>query len=470
MIEKLRYWCHRILPLVYDDSLSYYEVLAKLTSKLNEVINWINDGFREFIEQQLAQIFVDTTYDATTETLDFSIDTEGEAEGSGEIANISVNQVSRPVKDAIARGDIDALETEVSKIIGVGQSNILVVAKRGARFSTINDAIDYAKTYCSLTNRVTIVVIGGYNVVYREYIDLDNNPGIDFFGISSPILQSSVAWRLSTLRCSNNITVDGFWFMNYYTPQSGESAGYGLHADPVTGKQTYRNCYFYSDHNAGAGIGMGANGSIDFIHCTFEGPEGVYMHNNATNGTRNQWIRFNACNFRGDSNHQAVRVYDAATASNTTFISEMGLKFINCTAYPNTKVKYTYNGNTNINYIPSSNRASGISNANIFVVADSISPGLLGVDYFHNTQKFRLCYRNFEGGTNFIQIENANRYNWTATAGAYSNDNGSTWTNFSNLPGTQFVTYDDRPSELAITVYGLQPTSIIRLDVVATAK
>lgn len=42
MIDTLRYWCHKILPLVYDDSLSYYEVLCKTSAKLNEVIDSTN--------------------------------------------------------------------------------------------------------------------------------------------------------------------------------------------------------------------------------------------------------------------------------------------------------------------------------------------------------------------------------------------------------------------------------------------
>ena len=36
------FWCQKILPLVYDDSLSYYEVLCKLKAKLNEVIEQLN--------------------------------------------------------------------------------------------------------------------------------------------------------------------------------------------------------------------------------------------------------------------------------------------------------------------------------------------------------------------------------------------------------------------------------------------
>lgn len=42
MIDKLKYWCHKILPLVYDDSLSYYETLCKTSAKLNEVIDSTN--------------------------------------------------------------------------------------------------------------------------------------------------------------------------------------------------------------------------------------------------------------------------------------------------------------------------------------------------------------------------------------------------------------------------------------------
>lgn len=37
-ITPFRYWCHKVLPLVYDDSLSYYELLCKVVEKLNEVI------------------------------------------------------------------------------------------------------------------------------------------------------------------------------------------------------------------------------------------------------------------------------------------------------------------------------------------------------------------------------------------------------------------------------------------------
>lgn len=54
-INKLKFWCHKVLPLVYDDSLSYYEVLCKVVQKLNEVIETYS-GSPEQIKEILESI------------------------------------------------------------------------------------------------------------------------------------------------------------------------------------------------------------------------------------------------------------------------------------------------------------------------------------------------------------------------------------------------------------------------------
>lgn len=67
-----RFWCYKVLPLVYDDSLSYYEVLCKIVTYINELIEqdkifgdeltnllkelekvkeWINNFDTSFIEE-----------------------------------------------------------------------------------------------------------------------------------------------------------------------------------------------------------------------------------------------------------------------------------------------------------------------------------------------------------------------------------------------------------------------------------
>lgn len=56
-LSPFKFWCQKVLPLAYDDSLSYYETLCKLTEYLNEVIQQINaltDSEEEF-QQNLTQ-------------------------------------------------------------------------------------------------------------------------------------------------------------------------------------------------------------------------------------------------------------------------------------------------------------------------------------------------------------------------------------------------------------------------------
>lgn len=38
MLETFRFWCFKVLPLVYDDSLSYYEILCKVVDYINKLI------------------------------------------------------------------------------------------------------------------------------------------------------------------------------------------------------------------------------------------------------------------------------------------------------------------------------------------------------------------------------------------------------------------------------------------------
>ena len=53
-ISNSSFWCQKVLPAVYDDSLSYYELLCKVVAKLNEVINSqnsTNDNAAELAQQ-----------------------------------------------------------------------------------------------------------------------------------------------------------------------------------------------------------------------------------------------------------------------------------------------------------------------------------------------------------------------------------------------------------------------------------
>lgn len=71
-LDTFKFWCQKVLPLVYEDSLSYYEILckvvdyinnmiedqkeftnelAKLKSELDVVQKWIDDFDTSYIEK-----------------------------------------------------------------------------------------------------------------------------------------------------------------------------------------------------------------------------------------------------------------------------------------------------------------------------------------------------------------------------------------------------------------------------------
>lgn len=49
-LPYFRFWCQKVLPLVYDNSLSYYEVLCKVVDVLNKVIEQSNNHSEAILE------------------------------------------------------------------------------------------------------------------------------------------------------------------------------------------------------------------------------------------------------------------------------------------------------------------------------------------------------------------------------------------------------------------------------------
>lgn len=78
MLSTVRGWCYKILPLVYDDSISYYETLAKVTEVLNDlvknnniipeymmklILEYINSGkIGEIVQEILATYILNVKY------------------------------------------------------------------------------------------------------------------------------------------------------------------------------------------------------------------------------------------------------------------------------------------------------------------------------------------------------------------------------------------------------------------------
>ena len=56
-LHHFRFWCLKVLPLVYDDSLSYYELLCKVVNYINNLID-TNNHIIEYVDELKAELKV----------------------------------------------------------------------------------------------------------------------------------------------------------------------------------------------------------------------------------------------------------------------------------------------------------------------------------------------------------------------------------------------------------------------------
>lgn len=64
-IPHFKFWCQKVLPLVYDDSLSYYELLCKVVNYLNHIIDDVNkipEYIKEMIDSEHLEEYIDEIF------------------------------------------------------------------------------------------------------------------------------------------------------------------------------------------------------------------------------------------------------------------------------------------------------------------------------------------------------------------------------------------------------------------------
>lgn len=78
-ITPLRFWAQKILPLTYDDSLSYYESLCKFADKVNELIDRMNiyeEEYKDYVDEQVSflKTYIDEQDNATKTVLEIKME------------------------------------------------------------------------------------------------------------------------------------------------------------------------------------------------------------------------------------------------------------------------------------------------------------------------------------------------------------------------------------------------------------
>lgn len=181
-ITNLRFWCQKVLPLVYDNSLSYYELLCKIAAKLNEVIDATNestDNIRNMVEEILNEWLEDGTLeDIIGDVLD-NLDTRVTTLEAEEANNTLRNEKCLLMGNSYAYGtggvagqgwcyyfeqitgcDADVIHQNGGDFIAVGNSNASYagLTAYGALASFAN-----SKTEAQRAQYKYVIYGGGYN-------------------------------------------------------------------------------------------------------------------------------------------------------------------------------------------------------------------------------------------------------------------------------------------------------------------
>ena len=155
MIEDLRFRVQAVLPTVYDDSLSYYELLNKVVQKLNEVIdatNTMSENFQESLRAETDRVLREWLNDGTI---------------SGYLNNVVI------VNDYGAKGDGVTDDTQAIQRCIDANPNSLILFKGGVY--KVSDTIHLYNESGGAE-----IDLGGATVVFDNGSNIEDNNKVMF--------------------------------------------------------------------------------------------------------------------------------------------------------------------------------------------------------------------------------------------------------------------------------------------------
>lgn len=183
---QFKFWCQKVLPLVYDDSLSYYELLCKVVNYLNDVISNVDiasENTRRLYEAFISlQNYVNNYFDDLN-VVGIINDKLDEMANDGTL-NALLNNLKKKyliISDSYGAGGTQSgavYTTFVEFLVANSKLDIVSNCWSGAGFASSGDGksfIDLVKEYQGDKNVITdIYVVGGYNDLTKTEPEIYN--------------------------------------------------------------------------------------------------------------------------------------------------------------------------------------------------------------------------------------------------------------------------------------------------------
>lgn len=284
-LRPFRYWCQKVLPLVYDDSLTYYELLCKVINYLNNVIENVNELSENFDE--LKQMFntlkqyVDNYFKNldVQEEINKKLD-EMVSDGSLNILLQMHSRMVLPSNDTSGNTDTINIQAMLDKFgyvelfTGIYYTNKPLKLKSGNAIigsGNNNSIIECTSDFCTFVDNNS-----ADKLVLKDFRahDVDGSHiGLNFNGTTSTPytgIRYSFIENVHLLDFNCCINMRGAWCVKFNHCRF-ESINICVNQSGTCNNVEYTECQFYGKQNVSTGLQItGDNGSENY---------GIYVNN-----------------------------------------------------------------------------------------------------------------------------------------------------------------------------------------------
>lgn len=341
-LQPFRYWCQKVLPLVYDDSLSYYELLCKVVDYLNKTMEDVETLHSDVTSLHTAYNELQSYVNNYFSTLDVQkeINNKLDQMANDGTLNILLQMHARMVLPSNdTTGETDTLNIQkmlnkfgyVELFTGIYYTNAPIKLKSGNVIigsGNENTVIECSSDFCTFNedNSADKLVLKNFRVndASGEHI------GLNFVGTTTQPytgIRYSFIENIHLFGFNTCVTIRGAWCVKFNHCRF-ESNNMCVNQSGTCNNVEYVECQFYGEENVSTGIRLTGDG-----------------------GSENYGVYFNNCDFEkhlyGLNLHSCVGVY----------INNLYVEHIDTVINADNAINLVLNGGT-LNYI---NRAANVA-------------------------------------------------------------------------------------------------------------
>ena len=219
MVQPIRHlYCQKILPLVYDDSLSYYEALCKFVAKVNEVVDALNNVSVNILDD--AKAYTDSAIANQQQAIDNKVvELQMIIDGTVDRFDLLLNELQEQYTEftRLTNIQLDAFNSRITQLDKKIDDSVTGVNTRTDLAIEQNNQYIFDKLSLDALDSLTVVnFFTGQRISVQDMFDylanLHVDNGIDYatIGVRDVIINTLIGYNASY----TNLVINGNTIIN----------------------------------------------------------------------------------------------------------------------------------------------------------------------------------------------------------------------------------------------------------------